>query len=484
MTDAAAAPAAAPPENGFRTFVHVLINTGLANITTNYLWWALTFWIYVETENVLATGVIGGAFMLFIALFSMPFGTLVDRFRKKPVMVWATLAALAVFCLDAAFYFAIPEAEMLDIERTPWFWIFAVVMLAGAVVEQLRNIALSTSVTLLVPEPKHANANGLVGTVQGLSFLVTSVLSGLSVGLLGMGPTLIIGIVAMALALLHLTLLSIPEPQVAHVEGRTGWNDVVVGWRAVRAAKGLFGLVLFTTLNNLVGGVFMALMDPYGLTLFSTEMWGIWLAVASTGFIVGGSIVAKFGLGANPVRTLLIVGAIIGLIGALFGIREWSWLFVGGMWLYMAAMPVVEAAEQTVIQRVVPYEKQGRVFGFAMMFEAAAAPITSFLIAPLAEYWIIPYMDSSEGRAEWAWLLGEGEARGIALVFLVGGLLATLLCVIAMLSPVYRTISRQYAESAPPQPEPGQTPDDARPLPPAPGPETDESVPNDRFGLS
>src|SRR3546814_7445628 len=51
--------------------------------------------------------------------------------------------------------------------------------------------------------------------------------------------------------------------------------------------------------------VFMALMDPYGLTLFSVEVWGIVLGVSSVGFILGGALVAKFGLGKNPVRTLL-----------------------------------------------------------------------------------------------------------------------------------------------------------------------------------
>ena len=49
-------PAAAP----MRTFGHLLVNTAVANITTSYLWWALIFWVYLETRNVLATGLIGG----------------------------------------------------------------------------------------------------------------------------------------------------------------------------------------------------------------------------------------------------------------------------------------------------------------------------------------------------------------------------------------------------------------------------------------
>ena len=75
----------------------------------------------------------------------------------------------------------------------------------------MRNIALSTTVTLLVPEDGRDKANGLVGTVQGIAFMITSVFSGLSVGLLGMGWTLAIAIALTGASLLHLMPITIPE---------------------------------------------------------------------------------------------------------------------------------------------------------------------------------------------------------------------------------------------------------------------------------
>jgi len=111
-------------------------------------------------------------------------------------------------------------------------------------------------------------------------------------------------------------------------------------------------------------------------------------------------------------------------------------------------VPFVEAAEQTVIQRMVPLERQGRVFGFAMAFESAAAPVTAFLIAPIAQYWIIPYARSADGAALLAPLLGEGTSRGIALVFLVAGIIMILAALLAFLSPVYRRVSASYAQAA------------------------------------
>lgn len=424
--------------------MHVLVNTALANVVTSFLWFALTFWVYLETRSVLATGLIGGAYMLLVAFFGLFFGVLVDRYRKRAVMLGSTLFTVACFAAAGLIFLLVPEEDLLSLAGI-WFWVFALVVLVGAVVEQLRNIALSTTVTLLVPADRRAKANGLVGAVQGLAFMATSVFSGLAIGMLGMGGTIVIALAACLVVLAHLLTISIPEPKIVRAAERESFAELRAGVAAVRATRGLFALILFTTFNNLTGGVFMALMDPYGLTIFPVEIWGVVLGVTATGFLIGGGLVAKFGLGRNPIRTMLVLVACTGVLGATFALREWWWLYAAGIWIYMMIIPAVEAAEQTVIQKVVPYATQGRVFGFAMTFESAAAPVTAFLIAPLAEFWIIPYMDSESGRQDWSWLLGEGEARGIALVFLVSGIASIFLAFGAMLTRSYRRLSLAYA---------------------------------------
>lgn len=440
---AATPPARETPPDGFRTFLQVLVNTAIANVTTSYLWFGLTFWVYIETKSVLATGIIGGAYMLLIAVFSMGFGTIVDRHRKYHVMLFAGAVTLAAFGVSGALYLVFQESVLLDLGG-PIFWVFSGVILFGAVVENMRNIALSTTVTLLLPVERHANANGMVGTVQGLAFLVTSVFSGLSIGLLGMGWTLLIAIALSAAALVHLMFLNIPEDKPEPEPGHVPFIDLRGSITAVRAATGLFALIIFSTFNNFIGGVYIALMDPYGLEMFPVEIWGIVLGVTSSGFIIGGLLVAKFGLGRNPIRTMLLLVMIMGVLGAMCTIREWWWLYAGGILLYMTLIPAVEAAEQTVIQKIVPYRTQGRVFGFAQAFEAAAAPITAFLIAPIAQFLIIPYMDSRAGQEAFGWLLGDGQARGIALVFLIAGLIMVLVAFAAFFTRSYRRLSAQY----------------------------------------
>lgn len=427
-----------------KNFYQVLVNTLIANVTTSFLWFALVFWAYLETKSVLATGIIGGSYMLLVALCSIWFGTFVDHHKKRSIMLFASAFTAAAFVLAGAVYIVVPNEQMLQLTQ-PWFWLLAGIILIGAVVENMRNIALSTVVTLLVDKDRRANANGLVGTVQGIGFIITSVFSGLSIGLLGMGWTLAIACLLTVLAFVHMLFVKIPEKGIAHdPELKKKQVDIKGSVAAIRLVPGLFGLLFFSMFNNFIGGSYMALMDPYGLTLFSVEMWGMIFGIAGTGFIVGGIAIAKFGLGKKPIRTLLLAVIVMGLIGALFTIREWGWLFIIGIWLYMILIPAVEAAEQTVIQRVVPYEKQGRVFGFAQALESSASPLTAFAIAPLAQFIVIPYIQSDAGVARFGWLLGAGEARGIALIFLVSGLIMVAVALLAFTTRTYRHISASY----------------------------------------
>ena len=64
-------------------------------------------------------------------------------------------------------------------------------------------------------------------------------------------------------------------------------------------------LILLAAFNNLLVGVFMALMDAYGLSLVSVETWGLLWGLISLSFIAGGLVVAKVGLGSNPLRVIL-----------------------------------------------------------------------------------------------------------------------------------------------------------------------------------
>jgi DHA3 family multidrug efflux protein-like MFS transporter len=324
-------------------------------------------------------------------------------------------------------------------------WGLALLLLGGVVAGTLFNIAIPTLVTVLVPKDRRDRANGMYGTVMGVSFAITSVASGLALGFLGMGWVLIIATLLTVISVIHLLVITIPEKTPTHT-GTVKHHSVDVKGTIslITSIPGLFALIFFTTFNNFVGGVFMALMDAYGLSLMTVQSWGLLWGFLSFGFIFGGLYIAKNGLGTNPLRNLFRINIIVWITCIFFTIQPSIPLLAIGCFIWMSLVPFIEATEQTIIQKVVPHERQGRVFGFAHSVEQAASPVTALLIGPLAQFIFIPFMTTGRGVDLIGNWFGVGTGRGIALVFIASGMLGLSVTLIAMRSKAYKLLAKQY----------------------------------------
>jgi DHA3 family multidrug efflux protein-like MFS transporter len=132
----------------------------------------------------------------------------------------------------------------------------------------------------------------------------------------------------------------------------------------------------------------------------------------------------------------------------VFAIRSSIVLLTIGMVVWLALMPMIEAAEQTVLQRVIPFERQGRVFGFAQLVENAASPFTAFLIGPIAQAFVMPFMTDGGGADAIGSWFGTGPIRGLALLFTIAGLLGVVMTLVAWGSRAYRRLAAADAEAS------------------------------------
>ncbi|MBA8794697.1 DHA3 family multidrug efflux protein-like MFS transporter [Friedmanniella endophytica] len=437
---------------GGRVFLHLLISTLVVSVLNYTVWFAVTFWVYLETRSVFATGMIAGIFLVATASTGIWFGSLVDAHHKKTIMQVSALVSGVFYAVGLTLSLVLPDAAFRD-PASPWLWVFVVVLMIGVIAGNLRTIALPTLVTLLITPAHRDRANGLVGTTTGVAFLLTSVISGVLVARNGMLGVLLLALGLILLALIHLAPVRVPETRVVPAAGSeeaatTGRVDLRGTLRLIRGVPGLGALIVFSCLNNFLGGAFMALMDAYGLSLVPVQTWGLLWGVLSTGVIIGGLAVARTGLGTNPVRLLLVINLVLWTVTMAFPLRSSVVLLAAGMYVYMLLIPYAEAAEQTILQKVVPYQRQGRVFGFAQSVEQAASPITAFLIGPLTQFAFIPFMTDGWGARTFGGWFGTGADRGIALVFVLTGVVGAVLTLAALGSRYYRQLAHRYREPA------------------------------------
>ncbi len=425
-------------------------NSLVWSVTNFFVWFALVFWAFLQTNSLIVSSLIGWFFAIANMITALQFGHIVDHHKKHDVITWSSIWSLIAYILGAIMYFS-HDASVFSNPASRQLWVLIIILMSGTIIWNLRNIALSTTVSLLIPTEDHAKANGKIGMINGVGFTLTSVASGLVIWFLGMWWAIAGAAVMMFVVVLHLLTFRIPEEKILSIhtdeEQPNKKLNIKETVRTINAIPGLFALIFFTTFNNFLWGVFMSLMDPYGLLLVSVETWGMIFGVVSLAFIGSGIIISKKWLGKNPLKTIFMVNIAMWVTCIYFVIQPSIWLLISGMIIWMFCSPFAEASESTVLQKVVPYKKQGRVFGIAQSIESAAMPITALCIGPITQIFFIPLMSE---WWRWANLIGSwfgtGQGRGIAVVFILAWCLGLMITLLAYRSKYYTLLSKSYLD--------------------------------------
>lgn len=136
-----------------RIFYHLLGNNLLATVTNMFVWFAVTFWVFLETQSVLATSYIAGIFAVSNMVSAFFFGSIVDHTRKQTAMMYSSLLSLGFYLLAGIVYFTSDPASFTNATSVS-LWLFVITLMLGSVAGNLRIIALSTVVTMLFTEGK------------------------------------------------------------------------------------------------------------------------------------------------------------------------------------------------------------------------------------------------------------------------------------------------------------------------------------------
>lgn len=427
-----------------KLFFHLLWNTILCSIANNFIWFALVFWAYLETKSIMVTSFIWWLYLFAVLISWIFFWAIVDHHKKKNVMIWSTWVALLFFSISAIIFFSFP-LEVFTISSSIYLWLLIIAIMFWVIIWNIRNIAMSTMITLLFDDSNRDKANGILWIANGLAFWIVSVFSWLTIWFLWMWWAIIITIIASLIWIFHLLFLSFPIENFDH-QIEEWWKKIDLIWtiKVISWITWLFGLIFFSMFNNFLWWVFMSLMDPYWLSLVSVEIWWFIWWFLSFWFIVWWLLISKWWVGKNPVKTLLLINVIMWIVCIFFTSISSIVLTTVWLFMFMAMHPYIEASEQTILQKVVPYNRQWRVFWFSQSVEQIASPLTAFFIWPITELIVVPFMNSKTWiNIFWTWFW-TSQDRAIALVFSIAWLIGLIITLLAFLSKSYKNLSKQY----------------------------------------
>jgi MFS family permease len=298
----------------------------------------------------------GTAPILVIGLFA---GVLVDRRRRRPVLIAADL-------LRAALLLTIPLASLAGALRMEM--LFVVAFLAGAL-SLLFDIAHLAFLPSLVRREDLVEGNSRLEVTAAVAQVVGPGLGGGLIGALGAPLAIAIDAASYVVSGWLITRTRTREAARPPVAERPGvWREIQEGLRGVFAEPVLRALMACSATINLFGRMFLAIYVLYMTRELGLGPVGVGLVLATGGLgslagaLVGGPATRRFGFGPVLIGASLAFGltgllvplavlfprvALVMVIGAEFG--QWMAILV----YYVAAI--------TVRQLITPDRLQGRV---------------------------------------------------------------------------------------------------------------------------
>jgi DHA3 family macrolide efflux protein-like MFS transporter len=428
---------------GGRTFVWVAFGQTISIFGTNLTAFALGIWLFDTTGQAtpLALSVLAG--FLPGALLGPYAGVWVDRISRKWAMLLSDLAQGA--CTSALLLFL--STGRLE----PWA-IYCLLALSSAV-GVMQYPALSASISLLIPGEHLGRANGLLSFGEGLGSLFAPILAGILVPLIGIGGVMLIDVtsfVASAFVLLFLTIPNPPHQGFQPKERGFVLHELHEGWSYITRRPGLLGLLVISSLLNLIG-IFVTARLNIPLVLArsdgNTALLGVVSSAFGAGMIIGGIVMTAWG---GPKKRIYgVFGAMIGIglsYQVLFSIGQSGWVWVLASFLGSFFIPIQSGSANAIWQSKVAPEIQGRVFALRRAVGQVLTPVGLLIVGPLADQVARPLIQGSLGGTL-APLLGMGAGRNFALVMFCFGLLTVAIAITGLLLPRVRRVEEEIPDT-------------------------------------
>jgi MFS transporter, DHA3 family, macrolide efflux protein len=353
---------------------------------SNLVGFALIWWITKTTGSATALATASLVGMVPQIVLGPLVGTLVDRWNRRLVMIFAD-GTIALATLFIAGLFWLGDVQI---------WQIYILMFVRSVAGGFHWPSMQASTTLMVPKEHLARIHGMNSMVGGGMSVFAAPLGALLIEFLPMHAVLGIDVVTAMIAIGPLFIFLVPQPQrngntnlEAGQANTTVWQEFMEGLRYVVSWKGLMMIgVLAVILNFLLTPAFSLLpilvTNHFGGKAFQLA----WMNSANgLGMLTGGVALSVWGGFRKRMHTSLsgLVGMGIGATMVALAPVEGYLLALAGVFVFAFFNPLANGPLLAAVQAVVAPEKQGRVFTLIGSIAGLMSPVGLAIAGPLSD---------------------------------------------------------------------------------------------------
>jgi len=364
----------------FRSYIFFWSGQLFSLLGSSIVQFVIIYWITIITKNMTIISI--AAFFSFLPQFILgPLaGVFTDRWNRKMLLVFSDFfQALTTFSLVLLFFF--------DIQQV---WLIVLINSIRGVFQALHWPTVNAIIPLMIPKKHLSRMNGVNYFFTGLVNAMGPIIAVSLLLLFPIDKILWVDIFTFLIAITPLLLIKIPaltrKPITKHK--RSYLKEFKMGFKAIKIVPGLLILLFVATFLNFIGTPFNTLMLYYiTVTHDGTDInLAIVLTSIQAGMFVGAIIVVIKKVW-NKKPLIIFAGILIGEIGhlilALAPPQNFIMISIGGF-LFAFIVPFVNTMFLTILQTVIPPDKQGRVMSNVITIVTLATPIAMIISGPIA----------------------------------------------------------------------------------------------------
>lgn len=422
---------------GMTAFLVIWFGQIVSMLASGMTHFALTIWMYQQTESATAMGLMQVFFITPFLLMTPIAGVMIDRYNRKLMMMLSDFAAI----LATGMIFALYALGQLE------FWHLYIAAAINGIGNTFQWPAYSAAISTMIPKEQLGRANGLMSLMEAGPGVVAPLLAGALLPVIGLTGILAVDVATFFFAVGALAVVYIPQPHQSE-EGRRAQGSLLkeaaFGFRYIFTRPSLLGLQMIFFFGNLFSGIAFTVIAPMVLarTNQNSLIFGSVETAGAVGAVLGGVIMSTWGGFKRRVHGVLggwmytgVVG--ISILGLKFGLPVW----IGGMALGALAIPLVNASNQAIWQSKVAPDLQGRVFSARRLIAWFTNPISPIIGGTLADFVFEPALRTDSLLASsFGWLVGTGPGAGMGLLIVFCGLMISLVGFCGYLIPSIRDV--------------------------------------------
>lgn len=426
---------------GSRTFLVIWAGQLVSQLGSGLTGFALGVWIYEGTGSVTQFAAMMLSVMLPGMLVSPAAGMLSDRWDRRRTLIGCeigrALSTLAVAVLLFTDTFSL--------------WNLCLALVVSSVFSGFKEIAATAMVATLIPKEQFGRAAGLLQMGRPATRILSPMLAAVLLGWIGIAGVVFVDFATFAVPILVLLFVTVPPPATsAESEASKGstWKELVSGWTFIRERRGVLALLLYFVVLDLTMGLAHALYRPMLLSFTSIEVVGTISSIAASGVVLGSVVMAVWGGPRRQIDSVLFIGVLYSLGLIVMGLRPSPVLTGAALFALIFGLPISRGCIRMVWMRKTPADLQGRVFAVWTVLARSALLVAYVAAGPLSDHVFEPLLAADGALAATVGrVIGVGQGRGMAFLYILLGVVSLVATAVASLSPRLRHLERELPDA-------------------------------------